>query len=90
MSVLSEMVATEKSSNIYKGSLVKQNVYYNQMMKTRRIWVLDRGVRIFILPLQPLQKMCMYTKWEGKNGRILCTEKPGRLQSMGLQELDTT
>ena len=67
MSVLSEMVATEKSSNIYKGSLVKQNVYYNQMMKTRKIWVLDRGVRIFILPLQPLQKICMYTKWEGKN-----------------------
>lgn len=66
MSVLSEMVATERSSNIYKGSLVKQNVYYNQMMKTRKIWVLDRGVRIFILS-QPSKKCVCIQSGRGKN-----------------------
>ena len=66
MSVLSEMVATERSSNIYEGSLVKQNVYYNQMMKTRRIQVLDREVRIFYSPsLTPPKNVYVY-KVEGK------------------------
>lgn len=38
MSILSEIVATDMSSNIYEGSLAKQNVYYNQEMQTRGIF----------------------------------------------------
>jgi hypothetical protein len=37
MSILSEILATDLSSNIYEGSFARQNVYHNQVIEARGI-----------------------------------------------------
>lgn len=60
------------------GSFAENKVYYDKMMQTREIYgrVLNGGLQIFVLSLQPCSKMCTYALYfSEEKEKLTCVKK---------------